>query len=83
MKNQRKVIKIEEKYLILKPLKDMEGWEKQGKKYSRKGLVNLLEKDIGFEFIVSDEIKREVEDYVRLCDYKKYMFENKSQGSQY
>ncbi len=74
MKNQRKITKIDEEYIVLKPIRYEDGWERHGKKYSRKGLVNLLERDIGIEFIVSDEIKEEVKDYSRLCDYRKLIY---------
>lgn len=74
---KRKIIKIDEdSYMSLKQIKYEDGWEKQGREYSRKGLVNLLERD-RCEFIFSDEIKEEVEDYIRLCSYRKYMFENR------
>lgn len=75
MKTKRKITKIDdENYVVLKPIGYEDGWEKHGKIYSRKGLTSLLERDVGIEFIVSDEIKRDVEDYIRLCDYKKIKY---------
>ena len=75
MKDQRKITRIDgENYMVLKPIGYEDGWERHGKKYSRKGLTGLLERDIGIEFIISEEIKKEVEDYIRLCDYKKIKY---------
>jgi len=64
---RRKIEKTDNSYMALKPLKDINGWEKRGKKYNCKGLVNLLKTNIGIEFILNDEIKQDVKNYEQRC----------------
>jgi len=74
MKSKRKVVKVDtERYMALKPLMYDKGWEKIGKAYSIRGIASLVKKDIGIEFIVSETIKKEVEDYIGECNYRKYI----------
>jgi len=50
--------------MILKPLKDLdEGWEKHGKRYDCRGLSTLLKTTTNIEFILSKEIKKDLEQY--------------------
>ena len=67
MVEQRKIKKIDDFYIALKPIKSKDGWEKIGKKYDCKGLVNLLQGDIGIEFILSKEVKQDIEEYKKMC----------------
>lgn len=67
MIEQRKIKKIDDFYIALKPIKDSQRWEKLGKKYNCKGLVNLLEIDLGIEFILPKEVKQDVEVYKKMC----------------
>jgi len=64
---KRKIIKIDlELYQVLKPLKEIKGWEKLGKSYTCKGLMNLLEVKRGIEFIISKDIEEEINLYREL-----------------
>ena len=79
MQIRKKITKIDEDtYMVLKPIGYEDCWEKKGKKYSRIGLTSLLNRDSKIEFIIPDEIKKDVETYTRFCNYKKlkYSFEN-------
>ena len=66
-----KIDKIDDFYMVKKPLKDDDGFEKYGKRYSSKGLFNLLRINRGIEFIISDEIKKDIKDYEDLCSERK------------
>lgn len=57
--------------MVLKPLTEEDDWERHGRKYYCKGLVNLLKTDKGPEFILPDEIKEDMEEYEKLCFEKK------------
>lgn len=50
-------------YVSLKPLRDIEGWEKQGRRYNQKGLASLLETKNDIEFILTEEVKQDIETY--------------------
>lgn len=78
MIKQRKIEKRDDFYMVLKPIKYEEDflhpeWEKNGRKYNCKGLVNLLKTDGEIEFILPDEIKQDVVNYKRVCFEKKRM----------
>ena len=61
---KRKIVKIEDYYMALKPYEYEEGWERLGKKYSIRGLVSLLKGNTKFRFIIPGEIKQELGEYL-------------------
>ena len=72
---KRKIIKLnEDSYMSLKPIRDEEDWERYGRRYNCKGLVNLLKTDKETEFILPDGIKEDVGEYERLCLLKKIRY---------
>ena len=66
LNNKRKIEKIDDIYIVLKPLRDMDGWEKRGRKYDQRGLVNLLNTKTNIEFILSNEVKQDVDTYKQV-----------------
>ena len=78
---KRKVEKADNSYEVFKPISgrtdDFEiinyenEWERHGRKYSCRGLVDLLEVDTGIEFILSEEIIKDMMEYRRSCFDKK------------
>lgn len=68
---QRKVEKRDDVYVSLKPLRDIEGWEKHGRRYNQKGLASLLKTNTGIEFILTDEVKQDMEVYKEILNGKK------------
>lgn len=71
---RRKIEKIDDIYMAVKPSKDIEGaWERLGKKYDCRGLASLLETNIDIEFILSEEIEQDLETYrVRLQEKRRF-----------
>ena len=74
MVKQRKIEKEDDFYMVLNPIEDYEGCEKHCKRYNCKGLVNLLEVDTGIEFILSKEVKQDIEKYKEMCLKKKLKY---------
>jgi len=70
--DKRKIEKIDDLYMILKPLKDLdEGWEKHGKRYDCRGLSTLLKTTTNIEFILFDDIKKDLEQYEIIKEGKR------------
>ena len=70
MKSIKKVIKVDhvimpltQMYMVLKPSQFGEGWERHGKAYPLRGLVSLLQSDLGIDFIVPSEVQQDVQEY--------------------
>ena len=62
---KRKIIKLYDGYyMALKPLPYIDDWENIGRRYSNKGLISLLKGKTGIEFIVSNEIQKELKNYI-------------------
>jgi len=72
---RRKIEKRDDIYVVLKPLKEMDGWERLGRRYNQKGLTNLLKTNTGIDFILDDDVKQDMEVYeqVRLGQKRSYL----------
>ena len=78
---KRKVEKADDFYEVFKPIGNQTDdfyiinyeneWERHGRKYSCRGLVDLLEVDRGIEFILSKDIIKDMMEYRRSCFDKK------------
>lgn len=77
--NKKYVKKVGDIYEVLKPVnygiklyaESQESWERHGRKYTRKGLVNLIESDKECGFILSKDIILDILSYNRGCFEKK------------
>lgn len=67
----KKVNKTDDSYMVLKPIRYEKGWEKLGRQYTCKGLTTLLKCTNNTEFIMPNEIERDIEAYKQLCLYRK------------